>query len=78
LPAHARHCSKVGVDLFSQVTNRMRGNGLKLQHGRFRLDIRKQLFSERVAVHWKRLLGEVVESLEVFRNHVNVSVRGTA
>ncbi|KAK4830529.1 hypothetical protein QYF61_011508 [Mycteria americana] len=73
------------LGLFSLEKRRLRGDLLALYNyltggcseGRFRLDIRKNFFTERVIKHWSRLPREVVESpsLEVFKRRLDEVLR---
>ena len=66
-----------GWPFLPSKSDRTRSNSLKRHQGRLRLDIRKNLFSERAAVHWLRLPREVMESpsLEVFEDRGDMPLK---
>ncbi|KFO52714.1 hypothetical protein N302_01180, partial [Corvus brachyrhynchos] len=67
-------CRQVGVGLIHQAaTDRTGGHCLKLRQGRYRLDIRKKFFTERIIKYWNGLPREVVESpsLDVFKKRLD-------
>ncbi|PKU29441.1 hypothetical protein llap_20254 [Limosa lapponica baueri] len=70
-------CSQGGLVSSPKEQAMGRGNGLKLHQGRFRLEIRKNVYTEGVIKPWNGLPREGAEapSLEVFKRRVDIVLR---
>ena len=68
-------CKQEGERLFTRVDSDKgtKGNGFKLGQGRFRLDIGKKFFTQKVVTHWNRL-PEDAPSLEAFKATLDVAL----
>lgn len=67
----------MGISLFSQAaSDRTEGYSLKLCQRKFKSDIMKNFFTERVVRYWNGLLRQLVESLflEVFKKQMDMAL----